>query len=150
MDVANIQKATSCWTFVVCFTNHCLHSWTAIYMLYFHVGICWTEPHCDVGYLQNWKQLNYFYQSALLYRLDDQKSIFYRSNKELAEVPVVGLWFDLFVIFKVLIVSFTCGDGDMRVAVTKFIPVVFDFKEKFGNLPFTFTGLQEANSLLLR
>lgn len=56
----------------------------------------------------------------------------------------------LFVIFKVLIVSFTCGDGDMRVAVTKFIPVVFDFKEKFGNLPFTFTGLQEANSLLLR
>lgn len=116
-------------------------------MFYFHIGVYWTGPHWGVSYFQNGKQIIYFYQAALLDRLDGQRSILYRSKKELAEVLVVGLWHDLsFVIFKILIVSFTCNDGDMRVAVTKFIPVVFDFKGKFGNFPFTFSGLQEVNS----
>lgn len=69
----------------------------------------------------------------------------------MAEVLVVGLWLNLsFAIFKILIVSFSCNDGDMRVALTKFIPLIFDLKEKFGNLRFTFPGLQEVDSLLLR
>lgn len=73
-------------------------------------------------------------------------SIFYRSNKELAEVLVLDLWLNLsFFILKILIVLFTCNDGDTRVAVAKFVPVVFDFKRKFVNLLFTFPGFQEVN-----
>lgn len=83
-------------------------------------------------------------------RMGGQKSIFHRSNEELAEVLMVVLWLELsFFIFKILIVSFTHNGGDTRVSVTKFTPTVLDFRGKFGNL-FTISALQAANSLPLR